>query len=270
MTTHPLAKGRSNLAAEYPILRQQAHYCFPPMTRLYTPIPLSLDTETELPEDTAHHFIKVLRARVGDAVCLFNGEGGEFHGVLSRVDKKSAAVRLDRFDPDNRASPLAVHLGQVLSKGDRFDWAVQKAAELGVREITPLFSERCEVRLGEERQDKKLGHWQRVAVSACEQCGLNRVPVIHPPLALADWLTAASADARFVLAPGVEPIAPGEDKPATVALLVGPEGGLTAAEIGLANRHGFRNWCLGPRVFRTETAPVAVLAVLQWQYGDFR
>jgi len=240
------------------------------MPRLFVDIALAQGAETALPEDAAHHFIKVLRARVGDEVCLFNGRGGEYHGVLSRIDKKSAAVTLNRFQADDRASPLHVHLGQVLSKGDRFDWALQKAVELGVREITPLFSERCEVRLGEERQDKKQGHWQRVVISACEQCGLNRVPVVHAPQPLTEWLAAATAEARFVLAPGVEPLTPGPARPDSVALLVGPEGGLSAREIELANRHGFRNWRLGGRVFRTETAPVAALAVLQWQFGDFR
>lgn len=240
------------------------------MPRLFVDIALAQGAETALPDDAAHHFIKVLRARVGDEVCLFNGRGGEYHGVLSRIDKKTAAVTLNRFLTDDRASPLPVHLGQVLSKGDRFDWALQKAVELGVSEITPLFSERCEVRLGEERQDKKLGHWQRVVISACEQCGLNRVPVVHTPQPLADWLAAATAEARFVLAPGVEPLTPGPERPAGVALLVGPEGGLAPREIEQANRHGFRNWRLGGRVFRTETAPVAALAVLQWCFGDFR
>lgn len=240
------------------------------MTRLFADIPLALNSDIPLPEDAAHHFIKVLRARPGDPVCLFNGLGGEYHGSLAAVDKRSALVRLDRFVADDRASPLPVHLGLVISKGDRFDWAIQKATELGVGEITPLFSERCEVRLGEERQDKKLAHWQRVVISACEQCGLNRPPRVHAPLPLAAWLEGRTEPARFVLAPGVEPVTLEEARPDGVVLLVGPEGGLSAAEIALANRHGFRHWCLGPRVFRTETAPAAALAVLQWRYGDFR
>ena len=115
------------------------------MTRLYVPCPLSLNTEIELPEEAAHHFIKVLRARVGEAVCLFNGEGGEYHGVLSRADKRNAYVTLNQFIANDKTSPLKVHLGQVLSRGERMDFAIQKATELGVTEITPLFSERCEV-----------------------------------------------------------------------------------------------------------------------------
>jgi 16S rRNA (uracil1498-N3)-methyltransferase len=157
------------------------------MTRLYTPCPLTLNTEIELPEEAAHHFIKVLRARIGEEVCLFNGEGGEYHGVLSRADKRCAYVTLHTFIDNDKSSPLKVHLGQVLSKGDRFDYAIQKATELGVTQITPLLSERCEVRLGNERLDKKMAHWQGVAISACEQSGLNRVPVINPPQPLDTW-----------------------------------------------------------------------------------
>ena len=197
------------------------------MTRLYTPIPLSLNTDIELPEEAAHHFIKVLRARMGDEVCLFNGEGGEYHGVLSRVDKRHAFVTLTQFIDQNKSSPLKVHLGQVLSKGDRFDYAIQKATELGVSEITPLISERCEVRLGNERLDKKMAHWQGVAISACEQSGLNIVPKINTPQALDTWTAHTQADLRFVLAPSVTGLPNPSQKPQSVAVLIGAEGGLS-------------------------------------------
>lgn len=238
------------------------------MTRLYVNCPLALDQETELPEEAAHHFIKVLRARVGDEVCLFNGQGGEYHGTLTRADKRNAGVTLTRFVDHDRASGLKVHVGQVLSKGDRFDYAIQKATELGVTDITPLLSERCEVRLGEERLDKKLAHWQRIAISACEQSGLNRVPVIHPPQQLDSWTQSVEADVRFVLAPAVSGLPDTGQKPQSVAVLIGPEGGLSEREISLSQGNGFAPWCLGPRVLRTETAPVAVLAVVQWLWGD--
>ena len=240
------------------------------MTRLYTPIPLSLNTEIELPEEAAHHFIKVLRARVGEEVCLFNGEGGEYHGVLSRADKRHAYVTLTQFIEADKSSPLKVHLGQVLSKGDRFDYAIQKATELGVSDITPLLSERCEVRLGEERLDKKMAHWQKIAISACEQCGLNRVPDIHPPQQLDTWTQNVQADLRFVLAPSVTGLPNPSQKPQTVAVLIGAEGGLSEREISQSQQAGFAPWCLGQRVLRTETAPVAVLSVLHWLWGDFQ
>jgi 16S rRNA (uracil1498-N3)-methyltransferase len=241
------------------------------MTRLYVPCPLSLNTEIELPEEAAHHFIKVLRARVGEEVCLFNGEGGEYHGVLSRADKRNAYVTLNQFIANDKTSPLKVHLGQVLSRGERMDFAIQKATELGVTEITPLFSERCEVRLGgDDRQDKKLAHWQRVAISACEQCGLNRVPVIHPPQSLETWTQNATAELRFVLAPSLEGFPSATQKPQSVAVLIGSEGGLTEREINHAQQQGFLSWCLGQRVLRTETAPIAVLSVLHWLWGDFQ
>lgn len=239
------------------------------MTRLFVDCPLQLDTDIALPEDAAHHFIKVLRARVGEAVCLFNGQGGEYYGQLTTVDKRQAIVRLDRFNADDRCSPLAVHLGQVLSRGERMDYAIQKATELGVHTITPLLSERCEVRLGEDRQDKKLQHWQRIAISACEQCGLNRVPTILPPQTLDDWLQGVQAEQKWVLAPAVATTpATLAHKPRTIAVLIGPEGGLSAPEISRANQAGFANWAIGPRILRTETAPVVALSLLHWQYGD--
>ena len=239
------------------------------MTRLYTPIPLSLNTEIELPEEAAHHFIKVLRARVGDKVCLFNGEGGEYHGQLSRADKRHAYVTLEQFIENNKSSPLQVHLGQVLSKGDRFDYAIQKATELGVSEITPLISERCEVRLGNERLDKKMAHWQGVAISACEQSGLNIVPKINSPQTIETWTANTQADLRFVLAPSVSGLPNPSQKPQTIAVLIGAEGGLSEREINQSMEQGFAPWCLGQRVLRTETAPVAVLSILNWLWGDF-
>ncbi len=239
------------------------------MNRLYTPTPLSLNTDIELPEEAAHHFIKVLRARMGDEVCLFNGEGGEYHGVLSRVDKRHAFVTLTQFIDQDKSSPLKVHLGQVLSKGDRFDYAIQKATELGVSEITPLLSERCEVRLGTERLDKKMAHWQGVVISACEQSGLNRVPIIHPPQSLETWTSNTQAELRFVLAPTVNGLPNPQPKPQSVALLIGAEGGLSEREIEHSIAQGFAPWCLGARVLRTETAPVAALSVLNWLWGDF-
>lgn len=237
--------------------------------RFFVPLPLTDATELALPDDVAHHLLRVLRSEVGTRFTLFNGDGGAWEAELVEAGKKTATARLLAYSPADRQSPLATHLGQVMSKGDRMDYAIQKATELGVTAITPLTSERCELRLrGEERADKKLEHWRRLALAACEQSGRNRLPVIHEPMALAAWGAQVTADLKLVLAPAVAGALPGE-RVASVALLVGPEGGLSAAEIAAVLAQGFQPWQLGPRVLRTETAPVAALALLQARFGDF-
>lgn len=241
--------------------------------RFHADIPLAAHAEISLPDEVTHHLVRVLRSEAGTRFFLFNGEGGMHEAELLTTGKKNAVARLLAFTPDDRQSPLHTHLGQVMSKGDRMDYAIQKATELGVTEITPLSSERCELRLrGEERADKKLEHWRRVAISACEQCGRNRLPVIHEPQPLESWLNAGHAGLKLVLAPAAAQGLPADPAAAitTVSLLIGPEGGLSANEISAAEKAGFHAWQLGPRVMRTETAPVAALAVLQTLLGDFR
>lgn len=238
--------------------------------RFFTPTPLVAHSEITLPEEVGHHLVRVLRSGIGTRFFLFNGEGGMHEAELVEAGKKSARARLLDFHAEDRQSPLHTHLGQVMSKGDRMDYAIQKATEMGVSEITPLTSERCELRLrGEERADKKLEHWRRVAISACEQCGRNIPPLIHEPVALHDWLKSVQAGLRLVLAPAVSGGLPATT-PDSVALLIGPEGGLSENEIAQAMQAGFQTWQLGPRVLRTETAPVAALAVLQARYADLR
>ncbi|QQZ41754.1 16S rRNA (uracil(1498)-N(3))-methyltransferase [Pseudomonas sp. SK3(2021)] len=237
------------------------------LSRFFIDAPLSLG-EHELPEAQAHYIGRVLRMAEGDALQLFDGSGNEFRGTLLEVGKKRVVVRLDESFAGQVESPLQIHLGQGLSRGERMDWAIQKATELGVSEITPIFSERCEVRLKDERADKRLTHWRQVAVSACEQCGRSRVPVIHPPVLLADWIKQTQADLKLVLHPVAEPLI-SHAKPATLAFLIGPEGGLSDAEVDQAQDAGFLPARLGPRVLRTETAPVVALAVAQQLWGDF-
>ncbi|EJK98185.1 16S rRNA (uracil(1498)-N(3))-methyltransferase [Pseudomonas chlororaphis] len=237
------------------------------LSRFFIDAPLSLG-EHELPEAQAHYIGRVLRMAEGDALQLFDGSGNEFRGTLLEVGKKRVVVRLDENFAGQVESPLQIHLGQGLSRGERMDWAIQKATELGVNEITPIFSERCEVRLKDERADKRLAHWRQVAVSACEQCGRSRVPVIHPPVLLADWIKQTQADLKLVLHPVAEPLV-SHAKPATLAFLIGPEGGLSDTEVDQAQDAGFLPARLGPRVLRTETAPVVALAVAQQLWGDF-
>ncbi len=237
------------------------------LSRFFIDAPLSLG-QHELPETQAHYIGRVLRHAVGDAVQLFDGSGQEFLGELIEVGKKNVRVELREQFSGQPESPLRVHLGQGLSRGERMDWAIQKATELGAAVITPIVSERCEVRLKDERADKRLAHWCQVAISACEQCGRSVVPLIHSPVLLADWLQQSEAELKLVLHPVAEPLA-SHAKPGTLAFLIGPEGGLSDAEVAQAKAAGFHAARLGPRVLRTETAPVVALSVAQQLWGDF-
>jgi len=237
------------------------------LSRFFIDAPLSLGQQ-ELPEAQAHYIARVLRLGVGDAVQLFDGSGLEYRGELIEAGKKSVRVELREQLDGLAESPLQIHLGQGLSRGERMDWAIQKAVELGVAEITPIVSERCEVRLKDERADKRLAHWRQVAISACEQCGRSRLPLIHAPLTLDDWLAQVEADLKLVLHPVAEPLT-SHAKPASLAFLIGPEGGLSDAEVDQAVERGFAAARLGPRVLRTETAPVVALSVAQQLWGDF-
>ncbi|MBC9248930.1 16S rRNA (uracil(1498)-N(3))-methyltransferase [Pseudomonas alcaligenes] len=237
------------------------------LSRFFIDAPLSLG-QHELPEAQAHYIGRVLRHAAGDAVQLFDGSGQEFLGELIEVGKKTVRVELREQFAGQAESSLQVHLGQGLSRGERMDWAIQKATELGASAITPIVSERCEVRLKDERADKRLAHWRQVAISACEQCGRSVLPVIHPPLLLADWLKQTDAALKLVLHPVAEPLT-SHASPATLAFLIGPEGGLSDGEVEQAKAAGFHAARLGPRVLRTETAPVVALAVAQQLWGDF-
>ena len=238
--------------------------------RIYTPQPLTVGETLALDDNAANHVARVLRMRAGDELRLFNGDGQDYNAVLADVGKRTVVVQIAEQRPAAAESPLKLHLGQVMSRGDRMDYAVQKATELGVHRITPLHSERCEIRLSGDRQEKREGHWQQVVISACEQCGRAVVPEIAPIQRLSDWIAAVEADIKLVLhhhcAIPLEQRAP----PASVALLIGPEGGLTEPEVAAAQNAGFLPVAFGTRIFRTETAPVAALAVLQWLWGDFR
>ncbi|WP_263261338.1 16S rRNA (uracil(1498)-N(3))-methyltransferase [Pseudomonas sp. RIT-PI-S] len=237
------------------------------LSRFFVDLPLALG-EHSLPEAQAHYIGRVLRLAEGDRVQLFNGLGQEYLATLLQVGKKTLSVQVDEVLPGLPESPLRIHLGQGLSRGERMDWAIQKATELGVTELTPIVSERCEVRLKDERADKRLAHWRQVAISACEQSGRSFVPVIHPPLALADWIAQCEAELKLVLHPVSAPLA-SHAAPASLAFLIGPEGGLNEAEVEQAQRGGFHPARLGPRVLRTETAPVVALALAQQLWGDF-
>lgn len=237
------------------------------LSRFFIDAPLSLG-QHQLPETQAHYIGRVLRHALGDALQLFDGSGNEFLGELIEVGKKNVRVELREAFAGLAESPLRIHLGQGLSRGERMDWAIQKATELGAGEISPILSERCEVRLKDERADKRMAHWRQVAISACEQCGRSVIPVIHPPIGLDAWLGQVEAELKLVLHPLAEPWA-SHSPPRSLAFLIGPEGGLADAEVDQAKAHGFHAARLGPRVLRTETAPVVALSVAQQLWGDF-
>jgi 16S rRNA (uracil1498-N3)-methyltransferase len=237
-------------------------------SRFHAPVPLQTG-ETVLEGDLAHYIGRVLRLGPGAPVQLFDGSGQEWPGEVLEVSKKTVSVRLEAPISGLPESRLAVHLGQAISRGERMDWAIQKAVELGVSEITPLYTERCEVKLSGERAEKRQTHWRQIAVSACEQCGRSQVPHIHPPAALHDWIGRVDADLRLVLHHRTDEQLSSLARPASLALLIGPEGGLTGDEIGQAEARGFLACRFGPRVLRTETAPIVALSIAQQLWGDF-
>lgn len=237
------------------------------MNRFFIETELTVGSTIQLTESVFHHWVRVLRAQLQEQATLFNGQGGEYLATLTEINKKNALVTIENFNPANRDAPFKAVLGQVMSKGDRMDYAIQKATELGVSQIQLLTSERCEMRLKYDRDQKKLDHWQAVAIAACEQCGLNLVPKVLAPISLHEWLSSSELpQSKFVLAPekeqkdvlaGIQP---------ELALLIGPEGGLSENEITQANQAGFMNWCIGDRVLRTETAPVVALSILNYRF----
>jgi 16S rRNA (uracil1498-N3)-methyltransferase len=231
------------------------------MPRFYCPTLLATGLPLSLPAGAARH-VQVLRMQPGDVITLFNGEGGEFDATVTRMGRSDVEVEVGTHHPVEREAARAVHLLAGITANERMDWLVEKATELGVASITPLMAERSVLKLKGERAEKKLAHWQGVAVAAAEQCGRNRVPVVHAAVTLAEWLKKAAAGERWVLSlsPGTQPLTQMTGN-AAVTVLSGPEGGLSPAEESAALLAGFAPVTLGPRVLRAETAPLAVLAV---------
>ena len=238
------------------------------MNRFYIETELNTGNTIELTESVFHHWVRVLRAKVQEKAIFFNGKGGEYRVTLTEINKKNAFVSVDHFEAIDRTAPFKVILGQVMSKGDRMDYAIQKATELGVTTIQLLTSDRCEMRLKYDRDQKKLDHWQSVAVAACEQCGMNIVPKVLAPISIEEWIQTDLPISRFVMAPNKDQKNVLLDAQLELALLIGPEGGLSESEIGLSNQHGFVNWCIGDRVLRTETAPVVALSILNYHFAS--
>ena len=247
------------------------------LNRVYVDAPLSSGSLIELPATAAQHLGKVLRARSGDEIVLFTGDGREFAAIIESIrgSRVTASVGADRLI--DRESPLAITLVQCIARADRMDVIVQKATELGVVRIAPVMSRRSVVRLDVAQAASKAEHWRAIAVSACEQCGRNRLPAIEAPRQLTRYLgEAPPAAARLVLEPDVGSSAAALEIGAeieigtAVEVAIGPEGGFDPEELEAFRVSGFRSVALGPRVLRTETAAIAGLAWLQSRYGDFR
>ena len=242
------------------------------MPRFYSPPPLPISGSFELPPDAAHHASRVLRLRVGDKVEIFDGIGNECRGLIAELSGKRVTVTGICSSSNNRESPLHMVLAQALSGSEKMDWVIQKATELGVKEIQPLVTERSVARLPAERVHKRLEHWRQIAISACEQCGRSMLPGLHAPMDIMEWLqqTRLAPDTKYILLPEGTASLHDQAKPKGKAvLLVGAEGGFSQAEITAALQCGYIPIRLGTRVMRTETAAVAGLAALQTLWGDF-
>ena len=245
------------------------------LTRIYVAEALAGRKQINLPEQASGHVSRVLRLGQGDALRVFDGTGGEYDAVIRSVGKRSTTLDIKQFHDLDCESPLAVTLLQGIARGERMDLIVQKATELGVQAIQPLLSLRSNVKLDADAALRKVEHWQAVAAGACEQSGRNRLPTILPPCSVAEACAASTAGLRLTLAiDGAEPLpallrSAGSALGAGIAVLIGPEGGLDDSEQAVAAQHGFRSTLLGPRVLRTETAPLAVLSALQALAGDF-
>jgi 16S rRNA (uracil1498-N3)-methyltransferase len=237
---------------------------------VYVDAPLAAGTRVTLAGGAARHLTRVLRLRVGEALILFNGSGGEYAASIEQSQGGRVVVAIGEQRAIERESPLALTLAQGVSRGERMDLVVQKATELGVSGLVPVLTERSVVRLTAQQADRRLNHWRAIAVAACEQSGRNRLPAIAAAVPLKDFLRSATDGVtRLLLSPGASATLADVPRPVTaVTVLIGPEGGLAQAEQEAAVAAGFKPLRLGPRVLRTETAAIAALTLLQREFGD--
>lgn len=239
--------------------------------RLYLPKSLNAGEQVVLPKDAHNHLTQVLRLKPPHQLTVYNGEGGEYNAELCYVGKNKIGVEIKKFIDKTVESPLKIHLGQCISRGKKMDFTIQKSVELGITDITPIFSKRSQIKLDDKRAQKRLEHWQAIATCATEQCGRNELPVIHPPIKLSDWITARNTnETKLILQPSsslrIRDLEFSDNYPVT--LLIGPEGGFNDQEFDMAIDSKFQGLSLGPRILRTETAALATLSALQARFGD--
>ena len=239
------------------------------MTRIFQPYTINQNSLITLDDNAFNHLIRVLRMKTGESITLFDGSNQITPAVIHEVNKKTVIVKTTNSVLDNRESPLNIHLGQVISRGDKMEFTIQKSVELGVNTITPLLSERCGVKLDQERLEKKVQQWQKIVISACEQCGRNIIPSINPVMKLETWCANLTDSLKLNLHPkaeqGINQL-PNDNK--NISLLIGPEGGLSNEEISMTHQYQFTDILLGPRVLRTETAALTAITALQVRFGD--
>jgi 16S rRNA (uracil1498-N3)-methyltransferase len=237
--------------------------------RIYQPGHYQLGQIVTLNEAAAQHAGVVLRLTVGAKLTLFCGDNHEYQASITSAQKKRIQVSIEAITLVNRESPRGIHLAQSIVKGDKMEWIIQKAVELGVTSITPLLTERTVMRLDANRLEKKQHQWQAISISACEQSGRNCIPIIHPACSFEQFLQQSPAALKWILSPQAQQSWPSRpEASAELALLIGPEGGFSPQERGYAEQHQVQSVRLGPRILRTETAAITAIGILQMLYGD--
>jgi len=240
------------------------------VSRLYLSRPLRQGQTIELDEDSGHYLRTVLRLKKDEGLLVFNGDGFEYSGVLAEVSRKTVRLSVGQRHQRNVESPLAIHLGLAIARGDKMDWSVQKAVELGVKAITPMLTERCVVQLNEDKKHQRSQHWQKIVQHAAEQCGRTVLPELQPIEPLASWLCRQQGLRLFLDPNAINSLADLTPDGQCVTLLTGPEGGFADHERDLAKAAGFVPVRLGGRILRTETASIAALSAVQVLWGDFQ
>lgn len=238
--------------------------------RIYHEFPINNQRDTTLTEQASRHIATVLRMSEGDEILLFDGTGRDYRAIITTVTKKHVQVRIEDIIQVENESPISTHLYQAISKGERMDIAIQKSVELGVNEITPVLSERVVVRIDEKRMHKKLEHWHKIIISACEQSGRAVIPKLHPVLTYAKLLKKLENTQSYILSPYTDnKLSSIVESTTTCNIIIGPEGGFTENEIESARRHSITEISLGKRILRTETAPIVALTAIQVLCGEF-
>ena len=237
--------------------------------RVYIDTPLSIGIDFSLPQHVTRHLVTVLRRKRGQTIHVFNGTGGCYLAEIVSQDKRSAIIKIIEFLDEECESPLKITLAQGISRGQHMDYTIQKSVELGVQRIVPILTEYGNVHLDEQRKQKRLEHWNKIIISACEQCGRNRLPELLNPVTISEWLSIDQSSVKLILEPtATENLKSSSAPEQSISVLLGPEGGFSDFEIEAAVAHGFRTVKFGPRVLRTETAAGAILTAIQTLWGD--